>query len=109
MFRKNNKKTLSQASAEKKLLICVPVCVVSGVLAYLEVFTGITRMLAIIMAAYAIVGVIELFGGNNIMAMGKDWDALPAWKKFIYSLLVIIAAMLFFAAIAPVIIKLFYN
>ena len=94
------KPSLSRATGKKKLLVGVPATLICGVLAYYGILPGITRMLAVILGAYAIVGLVEIIGGDSLASLAKSWDSLPAWKKFIFSIVIIIVAFAIFIAIA---------
>lgn len=96
----SEKTPLSRASGKNKLLVGITTSVICGVLAYFEILPGITRMLSIIMGAYALVGLIEVVGGESLVSLAKRWDSLPGWKKFILSVIVIIIAFTIFMVLA---------
>jgi hypothetical protein len=58
-------------------------------------------MLAVIFAAYAIVGLVEVVLGESLLSAGKKWDLMPGWKKFLISLAVIIGAFAVFFSVMP--------
>jgi hypothetical protein len=87
---------LSQAPAKKKLLVAVPSAAASGVLWYVGVADNLTGMLAVLLTAYAIVGFIEILGGQSLVAAAKNWDRLAGWKQFLISVAVVVVAFVVF-------------
>jgi len=94
---------LSQASGRKKLIIGIPASSICGILAYIGIAPGITRMLAVILGAYAFVGLIEVIGGESLASLAKKWDSLPGWKKFIISTGVIFMAIILCISSMPLV------
>lgn len=92
----NKNPPLSQAPGLKKILIGVPAALILAGLTYMGWGFRISGMLSIILGAYAIVGVVEIIGGESLVNLGKKWDALAGWKKFVISVLVIVT---FFTAL----------
>jgi len=101
----SQKVSLSQSSGKKKIFVGVPVSLICGFLAFLGVLPGITKMLSIVLAGYAIVGIIEVIGGNALALSAKKWDMMPSWKKFIISITVILIAVVGFIAVLPIVAK----
>ena len=102
-----DKVPLSQAPGRKKLIIGIPASIVFVVLAYIGIAPGITRMVSVIFGAYALVGFIEVIGGESLIASAKKWDSLPGWKKFVISTAVIVAAIVGFIGLMPMVAKYF--
>jgi hypothetical protein len=92
----NKNPPLSQAPGRKKILIGVPAALLLAGLTYMGWGFRISGMLAVILGAYAIVGVVEIIGGESLVNLGKQWDALAGWKKFFISIAVIV---IFFTAL----------
>ncbi len=101
--REAQKTPLSQASGKKKLLIGSAFSILCGLLAYFGVISGITKMLSILLAAYALVGLVEVLAGESLVASAKKWDDLASWKKFIISLVVILFALGIFIGAMPLV------
>ena len=97
----NRKVSLSQSSGKKKLFVGLPASIICAVLAYLGIFSGITKMLSIVLGGYAIVGLIEIIGGAALASAAKKWESMPGWKKFIISISIILIALAGFIAIMP--------
>ena len=98
----SDKKTpLSQATGKKKLVVGIPATVISFVLFYLEILPGITKMLGIILAAYVIVGLIEVIAGDSLLSASKKWELIPGWKKFIISTFIIVGFFVLVIALMP--------
>lgn len=102
---KTKKPPLSQAPGIDKLMIGVPAAILCGALAHLGYFVGFTRMFAVIAGAYALVGAIEVLGGESLAASAKKWDRLPGWKKFLISIVVILAFFVLVIVLIPIVIK----
>ena len=92
---------LSQASGKKKLIVGIPATITSFVLFYLEILPGITKMLGVILAAYVIVGLIEVVVGDSLSSASKKWELMPSWKKFIISTIVIVGFFVLVIALMP--------
>jgi hypothetical protein len=90
---RKEKVPLSQAPGSKKLLTGVPGIAVCSVLAAMGIAQGITTFLAVALGAYALVGLIEVLGGETIASAARNWDCQPGWKKFLISLVVIVLAL----------------
>lgn len=88
----DSKSSLSQARAKKKLLIALPLSFTGAVMWWTNVSGGMA--LCILLGAYALVGIVEIFGGASLVDTAKNWDALPGWKKGLVSTLVIAAAII---------------
>ena len=99
------KVTLSQSSGKKKVLVGLPVSLICGFLALVGIAPGITKMLSVILAGYAIVGLIEIIGGNALALSAKKWDMMSGWKKFIISIMVILIAIIGFITVMPIVAK----
>lgn len=91
---------LSQASGKKKLLIGVPVSLFGGVLWFLNLPMGMP--LCVFLGAYAIVGLIEVLGGDSLKASAAKWDELAGWKKFLFASGVIGACLLALGLLLPI-------
>src|SRR5262245_40359044 len=96
----DGKGPLSRASGKKKLLVAVPSALICGSLAATGTGGSVVKILAVIFSAYAIAGAIQIVGGELVLTMARNWDAQPAWKKFLISVLVIGAALVVFFTIA---------
>lgn len=103
----SQKAPLSQSSGKKKIFVGVPVSLICGFLAFIGVLPGITKMLSIVLAGYAIVGIIEVIGGNALALSAKKWDMMPSWKKLIISITVVLIAVIGFIAVMPIVAKFF--
>jgi hypothetical protein len=108
-MRPTVKTPLAQASGKRKLLIAIPGCALATVLLFLNVAPGITRFFAVVMGAYALVGLVEVLMGESLLSAGKRWDQLAGWKKFAISLVVIIAAIVIFIGVMPLVAKVIYG
>jgi hypothetical protein len=97
---------LSQAGGRKKLLVAAPSAAIATGLCILGIAPAFTKMLAVILAAYAAVGVAELALGESLLGASKRWDAMPGWKKFVISLVVIIGSMAIAFSVMPLIAEL---
>ncbi len=91
---------LSQASGKKKLLIGLPISIVGGVLWFLNLPMGMP--LCVFLGAYAIVGLIEVIGGDSLKAVATKWDVLAGWKKFLIAAGVIGACFLAMGLLLPI-------
>ena len=96
---------LSQASGMKKLLVAVPSASVITFLAATGVAISFTKMLAVILWAYAVVGLIELLTGGKLTTLSATWDEMAGWKKFIISTLVIGFSLVLFLSLMPIVAK----
>ena len=88
-----SKPPLSQASGKKKLLVAGPSAVLCALLLGTPQFDAGARMLAAGLAAYAIVGLLEVLLGQRLVRAGERWANLPGWQKFVASTVVIIVAL----------------
>jgi hypothetical protein len=71
----------------------------------MEIAQGITMFLAVALGAYALVGLIEILGGETIASAARTWDGQPGWKKFLISLAVILLALGGFISLIPLLAK----
>lgn len=92
---------LSQQSGKKKLFVGMPGAVLCYLLSSVGLLSGLTKGLAILLSAYAIIGFIEILSSDKITVLSSKWDALPGWKKFIFSVLIIVFALSAAAALTP--------
>ncbi len=90
--RKPAKTPLSQASGKKKLLVGVPVSLIGAFMWAANIPFG--SMLSVILGAYAIVGLIEVVGGDSLKGAAGKWDTLAGWKKFLIAIGVICGCFL---------------
>ncbi|WP_196159655.1 hypothetical protein [Reinekea sp. G2M2-21] len=94
---------LSQASGRKKFLVAVPSAAVITFLAATGVAVSFTKMLAVILWAYAVVGLIELLTGGKLATLSASWETMASWKKFIISTLVIGFSIVLFLSLMPIV------
>ena len=99
----NRKVPLSQAPAARKLYVALPGAIVAIGLYFLNIAPAFTKMLAVFFVAYAIVGVVEIALGESLVSAARKWDAMPGWKKFLISVVVIICAMAAAFAVIPLV------
>ena len=85
------KTPLSQASGKKKLLVAGPLAILFAFLSGTPKFGSVAKMLSVALAAYAIVGLIEVLLGSRLQRASESWSRLPSWKKAIASIVVIVA------------------
>lgn len=97
---KARKVPLSQASGKKKLLIGVPVSLIGAVLWAFDLPFGM--MLCVTLGAYAIVGLIEVIGGDSLKTTAAKWDTLQGWKKFLIAAVFICAIFLAIGLMLPI-------
>jgi len=97
---------LSQSSGKKKIFVGIPVSLICGFLAFIGVLPDITKMLSIVLAGYAIVGIIEVIGRDSLVLSAKKWDMMPGWKKFIISITVVLISVIGFIAVMPIVAKI---
>ena len=85
------KNPLSRAPGKKKLLVAVPMALVSGLATVIGL--PLAEMFFIGFLAYAIVGLIEVLLGSTLQNAGKAWDQLSWWKQSLISVLVIVSGL----------------
>ncbi|WP_308365104.1 MULTISPECIES: hypothetical protein [unclassified Microbulbifer] len=95
------RKPLSQSSGKKKLFVGIPGAVICYILSSIGLFSGLTRGLALLLSAYVIVGFIEILVSDKITLLSTKWEGLPGWKKFTFSMLIIVFALGAAAASIP--------
>ncbi|WLQ11909.1 hypothetical protein O5O45_19460 [Hahella aquimaris] len=97
---------LSQAPGRKKLVVAFPSAVVVSFLYVIGVADSLAKMLAIILWAYALIGLIETLIGGRLVSLSAKWDIMAGWKKFIISVFTIVFALFCFISLIPIAAKL---
>lgn len=103
MNSQSKKVPLSQAGGAKKLYVALPGAALSIALFYLGIAPALTKMLAVIFVAYALVGLVEVALGESLLSAGKKWDEMPGWKKFLISLVVIVGSLAVVFSVIPLV------
>lgn len=101
--------TFSNASGRKKLLLGGIGALLSSVLAFLGLFSAFTKLFAIILGAYAVVGLIEILAGGSLVSLSKRWDQLNGFKQFLISVAVILLSFVLFMSIMPIVAEITMN
>jgi hypothetical protein len=100
----SRKVPLSRAPGKKKLLVGVPLSVVSG-LAYFAGLGSLAQMLFVAFTAYAVVGLLEVLLGASLSRAGEAFARLAWWKRGLVSLVVIVGAIVFAIAVIPAVLR----
>lgn len=95
--QKARRPPLSRATGKRKIFIALPVSIVFAFI------LGPTSLFTIVFGAYALVGFVEVLGGESLVSMTKRWDSLPRWKQNLLSLLVIILFLVLVIVLIPMI------
>jgi uncharacterized membrane protein len=96
---------LSQAPAKKKLAIAIPGTVLGAAAWRWGDSNEITRFVTLALAAYAVIGIIELLAGESLTIAAKRWDSIAAWKKVLITLAVIVLAFFSFITLMMLVAK----
>lgn len=100
---------LSQQSAKNKIMAGVPAILIIVGSLFIEKEKATIRMVSLFLFAYALAGVIELILDKSYPNAKDQWGRLAGWKKFIISLIIIIASLIFFLSLIPFVAKLMYE
>ena len=99
-----SKVPLSRAPGKKKLLVAVPLAVVSGA-AYVVGQWPLAQMFFIAFLAYALVGLIEVLLGGSIVRASEAWAQLRWWQRGLASIVVVLGAIALVITAIPALLK----
>lgn len=93
---------LSQMPGKKKLMVAIPGALAAGAAWKMGIDEPVTGFVTWALCAYAVVGLLEVVFGESLAGAARKWDRLAGWKKFLFSVLVIVAALVGFVSLIPV-------
>lgn len=91
---------LSRAPGKKKLLVGVPLALVSGA-AYSAGLGSLAQMLFVAFSAYVVVGLLEVVLGSSLVRAGEAWAGLARWQRGLASVIVVVGVLAFVVTVIP--------
>ena len=95
---------LSRAPGKKKLVVGVPMAIISG-LAYMLGVGPLAQMFFVAFLAYALVGLVEVLLGASLVRAGEAWAGLAWWQRGLASVVVVAGVLALVITIIPALVK----
>jgi hypothetical protein len=91
---------LSRAPGKKKLIVGVPLALVSGA-AYFAGLGSLAQMFFVAFSAYAVVGMLEVVLGSSLVRASESWTGLAWWQRGLASAIVVLVALGLVVTVIP--------
>ncbi|MDF1640281.1 hypothetical protein [Thalassolituus oleivorans] len=102
-------KPLSQKSAKSKILAGIPAVIMIAASLFTEKLSALLGGLGLMLLAYSIVGLVEVFIDNKFPTAKSSWETMQGWKKLLISIVVIALALMLVFYLMPIVAKLIYG
>ena len=101
---RSRKVPLSRAPGKKKLLVGIPMTIISGA-AYMIGLGPLAQMFFIGFLAYVLVGLVEVILGSSLVRAGEAWTRLAWWQRGLASFVVVVGAMALVVTVIPMVFR----